>query len=106
SKVLVSNWIPWIDDDVLKQYNEYISSGILRNHYWAVSEYVKRMVPYAQELGFLEQGKKSNVLTAGLFCFTGQCLIYYCQYGLPFTAKERHPEVHLAGKEFLDVAFN
>src|SRR5690606_6507511 len=35
-----------------------------------------------------------------------QCLIYYCQYGLPFTAKERYPEVHLAGKEFLDVAFN
>lgn len=105
SRVLISRWIPWLDDEVLTKYNDYISSGVLRNNYWLISEYVKRMTPYAEELNFLEPGKKSNVLTAGLFCFTGQCLIYYCQYGSPFDSKQRHPEVHLSGKEFLDVAF-
>lgn len=106
SKTLVSKWIPWLSDDVLSKYNGYISSGVLRDNYWLVSEYVKRITPYADELKFLEPGKKSNVLTAGLFCFTGQCLIYHCQYGNPYTSKERYPDVHLSGKEFFDVAFS
>lgn len=90
----VENWaIPASCDDI-EFINEWIrqpENGMM-DHTWIIELYAQLIAPHNHELGFMDGSEHSEeVLTSGLFCFLGQIIFFYSQYGLE-SKTEEEPE--------------
>lgn len=82
---LVRSWalpIPYTYINIFNKWLRRDKKG-LKQHKWVIDIYANMIEPHAEELGFMENKEHSEeVLTSGLFCFLGQIIFYYSQYGL------------------------
>ena len=82
---LVRSWAFPIQAECIAIFNDWLrlEREGLKKHNWIIDMYAKMIEPHAEELGFLDNREHSEeVLTSGLFCFLGQIIFYYSQYGL------------------------
>lgn len=81
---LVRSWVFPIPARYIDAFNEWLrmEKDGMKDHSWIIDIYAKMIEPHAEELGFLDDMEHSEeVLTSGLFCFLGQLIFYYSQYG-------------------------
>lgn len=106
-KTIIPKWAIPLPTIFISKFNRWLMSGGLEQNYWLVHYYTQRIIPFREELGFLEPSTRSgNVMSAGLFCFVGQLLLYYCQFGIwDNEVPNRFPDANLWGKDFIDSAF-
>lgn len=99
---IIPSWAMRFPLSFLPKFNSWFQKEGLRKNYWMIHYYVNRIHMVEKELSIF----KHNVMTAGLFCFMGQLILYYCQYGLWDQAKARNPDIHVHGHDVLDMAFD
>ena len=79
----LKDWAPLVNNDFRESFNKWFrdEDGFGRCS-WIFINYAKKLLPHAEDLGYMEDKTRSpNIVGAGLFCYVGQLLLYYCQYG-------------------------
>lgn len=100
---IVEDWAPALNVRLLISVNEWFRTRALNENRWFGRAFISKLRKCDADIGLLTDTKDKHIIPAGFFCFVGQLIIYFCQYGWWESSSTDAP---VRGSDVIDLAWS